>query len=261
VDQSATAGIDHSYEGDFAFAVGGGVAVFDCTGSGKPDLYFAGGANPAALYRNDTPVGGALKFTRLPDPVTDLTDVIGTYPIDFDGDGLTDLVVLRKGQTLLLKALGDCRFEPAMTLDEGENWDTAFSATWENSQGLPTLALGRYLELDGSGQPDAAYRCADNVLLRPGADGTAYAPPIGLVPGFCSLSMLFSDWDRSGRRDLRVTNDRQYYVGGQDQLWRITSGEPPRLYTAEDGWVSLQIWGMGIASFDMTGIATTFASR
>jgi hypothetical protein len=65
--------------------------------------------------------------------------------------------------------------------------------------------------------------------------------------------MLFSDWDRSGRRDLRVSNDRHYYdpVNGQEQLWRIAPGEVPRLYV--DGWVQVQIEGMGIASYDVTG--------
>jgi len=65
--------------------------------------------------------------------------------------------------------------------------------------------------------------------------------------------MLFSDWDRSGRLDLRVTNDRQYYRDGMEQLWRVAEGEAPRLYTAADGWAALQIWGMGIASQDVTG--------
>ena len=81
-------------------------------------------------------------------------------------------------------------------------------------------------------------------------------PPIPLAPGWCALSMLFTDWDRSGRRDLRVTNDRHYYSDyseGQEQLWRIASGEPPRLYTADDGWANLNIWGMSIASYDVTG--------
>ena len=67
--------------------------------------------------------------------------------------------------------------------------------------------------------------------------------------------MLFSDWDGSGRRDLRVSNDRQYYDAevGQEQLWRVSEGEAPRLYTADDGWVFMQIWGMGIGSYDLTG--------
>jgi hypothetical protein len=50
-----------------------------------------------------------------------------------------------------------------------------------------------------------------------------------------------------------VTNDRQYYVDGEEQLWRIEPGAAPRLYTDADGWRRLQIWGMGIASYDVTG--------
>ena len=65
--------------------------------------------------------------------------------------------------------------------------------------------------------------------------------------------MLFSDWDGSGRRDLRVTNDRHYYTAGSDQLWKIAAGQPPYAYTAADGWVRMVIWGMGIAAQDVTG--------
>src|SRR5207302_7476033 len=216
--ETATSGIDHVYEGGPTFAVGGGVAAFDCMGDGKPDLYIAGGSRPAALYRNDSAIGGALKFTRLPDPATDLTAVNGAYPIDIDGDGVVDLAVLRNGETVLLRGLGGCRFEranEAWSFDGGNAWTTAFSATWEDSEHPPTLALGHYL------RPDGSYGCAENVLLRPKSEGVGYAPATTLAPGFCSLSMLFSDWDRSGRRDLRVTNDRQYYVNGSDQLWRI----------------------------------------
>jgi hypothetical protein len=67
--------------------------------------------------------------------------------------------------------------------------------------------------------------------------------------------MLFSDWDRSGRMDLRVSNDEHYYLptDGQEQLWRIPPGESPHLYTAEEGWATVQVQGMGIASYDLTG--------
>jgi hypothetical protein len=253
VDETAQSGIDQVYSGDALFSVGGGVAAFDCNGDDKPELYIAGGSQPAGLYRNDSPPGGALKFTRLADPATDLSGVNGAYPIDIDGDGWVDLAVLRNGESVLLRGLGDCRFEranEAWSFDGGNAWTAAFSAAWSGADRLPTLALGHYLGLDAAGR--ATSDCADNALLRPNPEGTGFAPPSALAPGYCALSMLFSDWDRSGRRDLRITNDRHYYTAGQDQLWRI-AGVAPRLYTDADGWVLMQIWGMGIASYDVTG--------
>ena len=52
------------YAGEFEFFVGGGVAAFDCDDDGRDELYFAGGTAPAALYRNESPVGGALALHR-----------------------------------------------------------------------------------------------------------------------------------------------------------------------------------------------------
>jgi enediyne biosynthesis protein E4 len=43
--------------------------------------------------------------------------VTGAYPVDIDSDGITDLVVLRVGETVLLRGLGDCAFERA-----NESW-------------------------------------------------------------------------------------------------------------------------------------------
>jgi hypothetical protein len=256
IDETASAGVDQTYDGGSTYQVGGGVAVFDCNGDGRPDMYLAGGSNPAALYRNDSPVGGALRFSRLSDPSTDLTGVNGAYPLDIDGDGKIDLAVLRVGESVLLRGLGDCRFERAnetWAFDAGVGQATAFSAMWERTATLPTLAVGRYLGLEVAA--DGSQSCAENSLLRPDPAGAQYAPPIALTPGYCALSMLFSDWDRSGRRDLRVSNDSHYYdyVNGEEQLWRIASGGAPRLYTSADGWVQVQIEGMGIASHDVTG--------
>jgi enediyne biosynthesis protein E4 len=250
VDETDVAGVSHRYDGGFAFFVGGGVAAFDCDDDGRPDLYFAGGTAPAALYRNQSGIGGSLAFAPLASPVTDLTAVTGAYPVDIDSDGHVDLIVLRNGGgNVVLRGLGDCRFERAnerLGLDGGSDWTAAFSATWEGSNALPTLAFGTYLTAAG----DA---CGESKLVRPTPSGDRYSAPIALAPGYCTLSMLFSDWSRSGRRDLRITNDRHYYRDGEEQLWQILPGEAPRQYTQSDGWRPMQIWGMGIASRDLTG--------
>ena len=253
VDETATAGITQTYDGPLPFFVGGGVAVLDCDGDGKPDLYVAGGTNPATLERNDGPVGGALHFSPIRSPVTDLTSVHGAYPLDIDGDGIVDLAVLREGGNVLLRGTGNCRFEnanEAWSFDGGKAPTTAFAATWEGSATLPTLAFGNYVNPANTGVDDL---CVDNLLVRPAASGAGYGAPLPLTPSWCALSMLFSDWDRSGRRDLRISNDQHYYVDGEEQLWRMDPGVPPHLYTADEGWVRVNVEGMGIGSYDLTG--------
>jgi len=255
VDETASSGLDFTYDGPFTYAFGGGVAVFDCNGDGREDLYVAGGAGAAALFRNDSQIGGALRFTRVADPATDLVALNGAYPIDVDGDGNIDLITVRNGENIALRGLGDCRFAPANQawhLDGGAELTEAFSATWEQNASLPTLAFGNYAELESD---DPTKLCQPNFLIRPAPSGDAFAPPIRLDPGFCALSMLFSDWDGSGRMDLRVSNDQHYYDPqlGEEQLWRIEPGVAPRRYTADEGWAKVQIQGMGIASQDLTG--------
>ncbi|MGH8949342.1 MAG: FG-GAP-like repeat-containing protein [Acidimicrobiia bacterium] len=250
VEESESAGLVHVYDGEFEYFVGGGVAVLDCDEDGRPDLYLAGGANPTGLFRNDSTIGGALRFGQVLDSASNLTGVTGAYPLDIDDDQHADLAVLRFGEDVLLRGRGDCTFErgnETWGLDAGDDWTVGFSATWEGDAMLPTLAFGNYLAEDGQ----TTGTCADHYLFRP--EGDRYAEPVTLTPGWCTLSLLFSDWDRSGRRDLRMTNDRHYYRNGEEQLWRVTENEPPRLYTGDDGWQPMQIWGMGIAGQDLTG--------
>ena len=118
---------------------------------------------------------------------------------------------------------------------------------------MPTLAIGNYVD---ESSEDTDRLCFDNELVVPDASGDRYGQATPLSPGWCALSMLFSDWDRSGRIDLRVSNDRHYYRDtgdGAEQLWRMAHGAQPRLYSDVDGWRRLRVWGMGIASHDVTG--------
>jgi hypothetical protein len=248
--EEAGTGVDHVYAGSWQFFTGGGVAAFDCDDDDLPDLYFAGGTEPAGLYRNTSVLGGPLSFEQLESAVTDLTEVTGAYPLDIDSDGHTDLAVLRRGENVLLRGLGACAFERANEtwgFDGGDDWSTALSAKWSAGDGRPTLAVGDYLTIVEAGQTP---QCDDNHLYRPSGEGYASES----IPGHCTLSMLFSDWDRSGRRDLRVSNDRQYYRPGEgeEQLWRVGPTEPAEAYTRDDGWQQLSLFGMGIAAQDVT---------
>ncbi|MEM8813143.1 MAG: CRTAC1 family protein [Pseudomonadota bacterium] len=252
------AGIDHHYTGPWEHFVGGGVAAFDCNGDRLPDLAFAGGSGEASVYVNRTPAGGAFHFERQGEalPPDARIAVTGLYPMDLDNDGLRDLVVLRVGSNALLKGTGDCRFQSANELFRyagGETWTTAFAGFFEPGRTHPTLAFGNYVDRRAPGSPFGT--CHDNVLVRPSRDEARpdYGDPQTLAPGYCALSLLATDWDNSGRLALRVSNDRQYYRGGREQLWRLPPEGNPSEFTANDGWREVRIWGMGIAEADLEG--------
>lgn len=248
-DETGTAGLTTVYAGAWDYMVGGGVASFDCSGDGFPELFLSGGAGPSALYLNRSPAGGPLAFETT-DAIT-LDAVLGAYPLDIDSDGVMDLVVLRQGENKLMRGLGGCHFEEANEdwgFDGGDAWSTAFAAIWEKGQAWPTLAIGNYIDRKEEAFPWGS--CTDNWLHRPVED--RFAAPMPLTPSFCALSMLFTDWNRSGQPSLRVSNDREYYKAGQEQMWHLEPGQPPRLFTEkDDGWKRLRIWGMGIASADV----------
>ncbi len=231
--------------------VGGGAGSFDCNADGFPDLVLAGGEDKAKFYLNRSQ-GGALTFEEKPSGL-ELDKVVGAYPLDVDGDGLQDVMLLRSGENVVMRGLGECRFEranEAFGFDGGDAWSTAFSATWEKGNAWPTLAIGNYIDRFEDFEPWGS--CTDNWLHRPvSANERRFAPPLSLNPSFCPLSILFTDWNRSGTPSLRVSNDREYYKGGQEQMWHVAPGEPPRLFTQEEGWKYLRIWGMGIASRDL----------
>ncbi|MBU1305643.1 MAG: VCBS repeat-containing protein, partial [Alphaproteobacteria bacterium] len=250
VDETASSGVVTSYDGEWFFMVGGGVAVFDCNADGYADMLLPGGTAPATLYRNIGSRGGALRFEATPSGL-EIDSVSGAYPADIDSDGITDLVVLRVGENLVMRGLGDCRFERTNAIwgfDGGDAWSTSAAVTWEHDAAWPSVAIGNYIDREEELSPWGS--CTDNWLHRP-ATGTAFAPPLALTPSYCALSMLFTDWNRSGTPGLRVSNDREYYEGGQEQMWRLPPGAPPALLTEADGWKNLRIWGMGIASHDL----------
>ena len=249
---SAATGVTHSYQGEESYMVGGGVAVTDCNGDGFEDMVIAGGSAPAATFVNVATSGGILSFEKITSGA-ELDAVLGVYPLDIDSDGNRDLVLLRLGENVVMRGKGDCTFARANEdwgFDGGDAWSTAMAATWERGQTWPTIAIGNYIDRHEEAFPWGS--CTPNWLHRPAGD-RGFAPPLPLTPSYCALSMLFTDWNRSGTPSLRVSNDREYYKGGQEQMWHLDPGQPPVPFGEADGWKRLRIWGMGIASQDVTG--------
>lgn len=232
----------HSYVGGWEHFVGGGVAVFDCNSDGLPDILAAGGEAPVSLFINRD--GFAFDHHVLP-----LTGVTGAYPLDMTADGVLDVFVLRVGQNRVLRGRGDCRFDditPKVGLPDDAGWSTAFSAWWAPGVDRPTLAVGNYVDRADPNGPFGT--CDDNQILRPQGLLTYAAQP--LTPGYCPLSMLAAR-DARGRMTLRISNDRHYYVSdGREQMWDIAD---QRYLDDGDGWLGPRLWGMGIASRDLTG--------
>lgn len=250
--------IDTAYNGGWEYFVGGGVAAFDCNDDHYPDLYVAGGETEAGLYVNQSKLGAPLIFKHSASETLSIDKVIGAYPIDVDSDGIMDLMTLRHGENILFKGLGDCQFEranEAWGFDGGDEWSTSFSATWEDNEGdfeqkWPTIAIGNYIDQKAKGTPWGT--CSDNQLFRPNQNDNGFGKAQSLK-AYCTLSMLFSDWNRQSSPALRVSNDRQYNKNGREQLWYLTPFAEASEYTKQDGFKKLNIWGMGIASHDVNG--------
>jgi enediyne biosynthesis protein E4 len=250
-EETKSSGIDSTYKGEWEYMVGGGVATFDCNDDGFADMLLSGGINKAKFYRNTSKQGGALKFKPASSGL-ELDRVIGTYPLDIDSDGIKDVVLLRQGENVVMRGIGNCKFQranEAWGFVGGDAWSTSFAATWEKGANWPTIAIGNYINRKEEISPWGS--CTDNWLHR--AADKKFAAPLPLKPSFCALSMLFTDWNKSGTPSLRVSNDREYYEGGQEQLWHVEAGKPPALFTEIEGWKPLKIWGMGIASTDLNG--------
>lgn len=231
----------HQYTGEWDHFVGGGVAVLDCNGDAKPDIFAAGGTSAASLMINKD--GFSFEQGEIPE----ILDTTGAYPIDIDADGWMDIYVLRIGPNRVLKGGPDCQFTDATQdfgLPTNDQWSTAFTAWWQDD-GMPHMAVGNYV--DRSNPDGPFFACDANTILSP---KSGQYSGHSIEPGFCALSMLTAR-DATGMMRLRISNDRQYYVrGGYEQMWDIAEG---RFLEENDGWDKVSIWGMGIASRDLNG--------
>ena len=201
VEETDLSGLQSRFEGEGEYMVGGGVATFDCDGDGLPEVYVTAGVNKAKLYRNRSARGGALKLQEERSGL-ELTNAIGAYPLDIDGDGVTDLVVLRVGEVQVFKGLGQCKFQPGQRHLEHSHRQRlahrllrhlgARARTW------PTLAIGTYTDRS---KPEFPWgSCTPGMLLRPRVKAAAMRRPRPWCPGTARCPCCFPTGTGRARR-------------------------------------------------------------
>ena len=160
-------GIDHRYDGDFQFFVGGGVAAFDCDDDGRATC-----TSPAAASRRrstattanravhcTSPAGARRSPTSPPSPApTRSTSTVTDTPT------LRCCASARTSSCAASATVGSSGPTSRSGSTAATAWTVAFSATWEGANELPTLAFGDYLGPDRE-------TCEDSRLLRPNAAG------------------------------------------------------------------------------------------
>ena len=212
----------------------GGLAIFDYDNDGKPDIFFANGAELPSfrkteprfwnrLYRNL----GAWKFE---DVTVDAGLAgegfsIGAAAADFDGDGWTDLFVPGAGRNLLYRN-NHGRFELLHDAVRDEKWSVA--GAWLDYDGDSKLDLFVVNYLDWTPGidlfcgnpakgirvycPPREFRGTANRLYR-NLGGGRFAD-VSEAAGIAEhvgkgMSAAVADYDGDGRPDLFVTNDTQ----------------------------------------------------
>ncbi len=198
--------------------MGAGAAFFDADGDGDADLLLVNGnrwpwdtqgpASPGcALYRNDTPTGGAIRFTDisagsgLETPFYGMGAAVG----DYDNDGKPDVLITAVGGAHLFHNEGGGHFKD-VTATAGvggspDEWSTA--ATWFDldNDGDLDVFVASYVKWSRAIDAEVGYKI----------DGSAraYGPPMNFQGSFPHLYRndgggRFTDMSKEG--GVQVTN-------------------------------------------------------
>jgi enediyne biosynthesis protein E4 len=221
----------------------GGVAVFDCNGDGRPDIFFTNGADLATLKKTSTQYSNRLYRNDGNGVFTDVTAQagltgsgfdVGAAVGDYDNDGHPDLFVSGVHGNTLYHNNGDGTFTDVTKKSGLDKWnDPQYGPMWSvaaawvdvNNDGLLDLFVVNYLQWTYSDKPlctinDVAEYChpryykglPDQLFLNQG-DGAFkdVSKEWGLRDHVGKgMGVGVADYDLDGRQDLFVTNDAGY---------------------------------------------------
>ncbi|MGA2592481.1 MAG: CRTAC1 family protein [Bryobacteraceae bacterium] len=220
----------------------GGVAVFDYNQDGRPDIFFANGANIATLKKDDPKFQNRLFRNDGNGVFTDVTKEAGLagagYDIgvavgDYDNDGYPDLFVAGVHRNTLYHNNRNGTFTDVTAKAGLDHPDPQYGPLWAvaaawvdvNNDGLLDLFVVNYMQWDYTNEPrcfhggdseycsPAHYKGLPNRLFLNKGDGTFedVSEQWG-IRGHVGKGMGagVADYDRDGRPDIFVTNDAYY---------------------------------------------------
>ena len=221
----------------------GGVAVFDYNGDGRPDIFFANGADLQTLKKTSDKYSDRLYRNDGNGVFTDVTEQAGlkghgfdngVAAGDYDNDGHPDLFVSGVHGNTLYHNNGDGTFtdvtkkaglDKSIDPEFGPLYSVAAAWVDVNNDGLLDLFVVNYLQWTWSDKPlctinDVAEYChpryykglPDQLFLNNG-DGTFkdVSKEWGIRDHVGKgMGVGVADFDHDGKQDLFVTNDAGY---------------------------------------------------
>jgi hypothetical protein len=250
-----------------AATMAGGLAVFDYNNDGRPDLFFANGAELPSfqksspkfwnrLYRND----GGFRFTDVTESAGLAGEgfAFGAAAADFDNDGFIDLFVPALPAPRLYRNNTNGTFTP-IPLPPSGTWTVAAGWFDYDRDGLQDLFLVNYLNWSPANNPWCGdksknlrvychprhFQPTTNQLFHNIGGGkfedVSKSAGLAKYPGK-GMSVAFADYDADGFLDAFVTND-----GLPNSLFR-NRGDGTFEETAFAAGVALPDRGLAISS-------------
>lgn len=198
---------------------GGGLAVSDLNGDGRPDIVAGRRAGGLAVFHNL----GSLRFEEVGDPgIPAETAATAIGAADLDNDGDVDLVLANQNATYVMSNRGDGRFDEAARFAESGTTEHVLPVDLDGD-GLLDLYFSHYDLRAVVGTRNRLY------LNRGGLQFTA----AGMAGTGLSWTATAFDFDTDGDQDLYVANDTLLPDFGTGEIG--TSPWPVDAFLRNDG--------------------------